>query len=154
MADTDVQIVELSDKEGGSPPPPDAVAGSASVPTTAAEANGEATDLKNGSMAEADKSTKSGGQEPQPSVKKGLMPEEFALNEVLQQLTAGSEMTKIKSRGKRFVRQYRISRDLHYLCWWPSRKGASHSRSECSTRAFLCAHVLLYTMYHYMFNCP
>ena len=144
--------MELNGDEGGSPPLAERKEGGASVSTTAAESNGQATDLKNGSVAEADKSAKTGGQEPPPSVEKGIMPEEFALNEVLQQLTSGTEMTKVKSRGKRYVRQYRISRDLHYLSWWPSRKGASHSRSECTVRALLLARVVVYLMYRYKLN--
>ena len=145
MGDAEVQTIELNDKGEGSPPVEHKVEGDASVPITTAEPNGQATDLKNGSVAEA---TTTSQQDPPPSVEKGIMPEEFALNAVLQQLTSGTEMTKIKSRGKRLVRQYRISRDLHYLCWWPSRKGTSHSRSECMqhtrARAFLM----------YVFNVP
>ena len=136
MGDTEVQTIELNNKGEGSPPVEDKVEGDASVPTTTAEPNGLATDLKNGSPAEA---TTTSQQDPPPSVEKGIMPEEFALNAVLQQLTSGTEMTKIKSRGKRLMRQYRISRDLHYLCWWPSRKGTSHSRSECMQHTCLRA---------------
>ena len=136
MGDTEVQTIELNDKGEGSPPVEDKVEGDASVPSTTAEPNGLATDLKNGSPAEA---TTTSQQDPPPSVEKGIMPEGFALNAVLQQLTSGTEMTKIKSRGKRLMRQYRISRDLHYLCWWPSRKGTSHSRSECMQHIRACA---------------
>ena len=127
--------MEINGKEEDSPSPTAAGEGDGSVPAPDAEQNGMASDLKNGSEDAAESNTKTGAQEPPPPVEKISMPEEFALNEVLQQLTSGTEMVKVKSRNKRFVRQYHISHDLHYMSWWPSRKSASHSRSECPSRA-------------------
>lgn len=144
MADSEVQTMEMNGEED-SPSPTANGEGGASVPTTDAQPNGQATDLKTSSEDAAVATTKTGQQEPPPpTAEKSSMPEEFALNEVLQQLTSGTEMTKVKSRSKRFVRQYRISHDLHYLSWWPSRKSASHSRSECTARPLFRVHVSMY----------
>ena len=52
------------------------------------------------------------------------------LSAMIRQLSAGTDAVKIKSKSKRLSRVYRLTPDLQYVAWFPSRKSEIRRRSK------------------------